>query len=399
MNDAPSAQQVIDLDLILKPISEENPSGESLRYSGLYDEIGEARRSDDDLNQGDWQTELKVADHRKVIELAVSALETRSKDLQIASWLSEALVKVHNFAGLRDGIKLLAGLQENFWDSLHPEIDEGDMEGRGNAIAWFDIQAAAAVKASPITGGNGYSYNGWADAKTFDFPPDLDSLDADSQEKFRQLRAQAEAEHRVTAEMWKAAVGKTSRAFVETVNATIEECWAAFAELNRVIEERYDRNQMPGLGTLKKALDDVHTQVKKLLEKKRAEEPDQPDEVDETAVDDVSGEGVATKRSGHGNAGPVNDRPDALRRLTEIAAFFHRTEPHSPVSYLVQRAVKWGNMPLDNWLQDVIKDESVLGQLRETLGLGNTSAASDTLENTYEDSGSSAASETSSNDW
>jgi type VI secretion system protein ImpA len=54
--------------------------------------------------------------------------------------------------------------------------------------------------------------------------------------------------------------------------------------------------------------------------------------------------------------------------LGDIADFFQKTEPHSPVSYLVQRAVKWGNMPLENWLQDVIKDESILAQLRQTLG-------------------------------
>ena len=54
MSDAPQTPQVIDLELILQPISDELPSGESLRYSGLYDEISEARRADDNLNQGDW---------------------------------------------------------------------------------------------------------------------------------------------------------------------------------------------------------------------------------------------------------------------------------------------------------------------------------------------------------
>jgi predicted component of type VI protein secretion system len=63
------------------------------------------------------------------------------------------------------------------------------------------------------------------------------------------------------------------------------------------------------------------------------------------------------------------DRADALCRLAAVAEFFRRTEPHSPVAYLVQRAVRWGEMPLEEWLREVIHDESVLGQLRETLGL------------------------------
>jgi type VI secretion system protein ImpA len=63
------------------------------------------------------------------------------------------------------------------------------------------------------------------------------------------------------------------------------------------------------------------------------------------------------------------DRPDALRRLAAIADFFHRSEPHSPVAYLVERAVRWGQMPLEEWLYEVISDEAVLGHLRETLGI------------------------------
>ena len=35
---------VVDLDALLQPIPGENPSGEYLRYSGLYDEVSDARR-------------------------------------------------------------------------------------------------------------------------------------------------------------------------------------------------------------------------------------------------------------------------------------------------------------------------------------------------------------------
>lgn len=399
MSDAPQTPQVIDLELILQPISDELPSGESLRYSGLYDEINEARRADDNLNQGDWQTELKVADYRKVIELAVSALEKQSKDLQVASWLSESLIKIHGFAGVRDSLKLIAGLQERFWETLHPQIDDGDMEGRANAVAWLDVQGSAAIKTCAITAGAGFGYNDWVDAKTFDIPANLESLDADAQEKFLQLREQAETENRVTADKWKAAVGQTRRAFVEETNRTIEECWTAFSELNRVIEENYDRNQMPGLGAFKKALDDVQSQVKKLLEKKKIEEPDEHDTEEEFQVAD--GDTGTESQTASGSArGPLKDRPEALKRLAEVAAFFLRTEPHSPVSYLVQRAVKWGNMPLDSWLQDVIKDDSVLGQVRETLGLQSAGASSSWDSETEDSSASETSQEdSSSSDW
>ena len=368
MSDELQKAAVIDIDAMLRPVSEESPSGENLRYSGVYDEITEARRADDDLNQGEWQTELKIADFSRVTDLAVDSLTSRTKDLQIAAWLSEALLKQHGFVGLRDSMKLLTGLQANFWDALHPEIDEGDMEGRANAIAWFETQAGDLVKTVPFTGGDGYSFNDWEDSKTFDFPDNMDMLETAEQTRLNELKTQAETQRRVTGEMWRKAIAATRRAQVEGVNFAVEECWVELQNLNQVIEEKYDRNQMPGLTNLRKGLEAAHDQIKKLLEEKRIEEPDESDLVGEEGVNEDG-----TPRAAGASTGAINNRRDALRRLNEIAEFFHRTEPHSPISYIVQRAVKWGNMPLESWLQDVIKDESVLFNLRQTLGF-NTNA-------------------------
>jgi len=364
---------VIDLEGLLQPIPGENPSGESQRYSGLYDEIAEARRADANLSQGAWQTELKVADFGQVISLAVPALTSKTKDLQIGVWLTEALIKKHGFVGLRDGLKLIIGFQDQFWETLHPEIDEGDEEGRANAISWLETNVSFAIKGAPFTGGEGYSYMDWEDSKTFDWPETIEGLPGEERERYTNLREQADRERRVTAEMWRKETAATRRATCEKVNFLLEECWAAYNDLNRVIEEKFNRNQAPGITGLKKALDEVHSQVKKLLEEKRIEEPDA---VFETADDEAGADGTdgADGRSG-GVGGPVKNRQDALKRLAEIADFFQKTEPHSPVSYLVQRAVKWGHMGLDTWLQDVIKDNSIIEQVRQTLGFNTNDGA------------------------
>jgi type VI secretion system protein ImpA len=396
MNEELQQPPVIDLEALLTPISEESPSGENQRYTGLYDEIAEARRADDPLTQGEWQSELKSADYRKVIDLATDALMNKTKDLQVAAWFSEALVKTYGFAGLRDSIKLLAGLQDRFWDSLHPEIDEGDMEGRANAISWFDTQVSLAIKMVPVTQGEGYGYAGWEDAKRFDIPEDLSAFSSEDQEKYRLMMEQVKRENRATADKWKKAKAQTRRLFCEQVNYVIEECWTELKELNRVIEEKYDRNQMPGLGQMNKSLDAVHTLVKKILADKRVEEPD-PSDAEQTEGANGAGGESAGGRSG----GAVSGRADALRKLSEIAAFFQRTEPHSPVAYLVQRAVRWGNMPLDSWLQDVIKDENVLSSIRETLGIGSgySDYGSGSGYDSEYSSSESETSESTNSDW
>ena len=164
-------------------------------------------------------------------------------------------------------------------------------------------------------------------------------------------------------------MAQTRRLFYEELNFLIDECWAGYNDLNRVIEEKFDRNQAPGLNNLKKALDDVHTQVKKFLEEKRAEEPDEEIAGTEEGGTTEGEGGAVVKVAGVMTpSGAIQSRQDALKRLGDIAEFFRKTEPHSPISYLLQRAVKWGNMPLELWLQDVIKDETVIFQLRQTLG-------------------------------
>lgn len=94
----------------------------------------------------------------------------------------------------------------------------------------------------------------------------------------------------------------------------------------------------------------------------------------EESVETVSedGETVTVKKGPAVATGAIQSRQDALKRLSDVADYFKKAEPHSPVAYLVQRAVKWGNMPLEAWLQEVIKDSSTIENLRETLGIENS---------------------------
>src|ERR1035438_10157914 len=116
---------MIVVDELLQPIAEDNPSGADLRYDPVYDAIREARRADDELNQGAWQKERKVADYPLVISLSSNALKKKSKDLQIAAWLTDALLNKDEFPGLVGGLQLFHGLLGKFWDTIFPQIEDG----------------------------------------------------------------------------------------------------------------------------------------------------------------------------------------------------------------------------------------------------------------------------------
>lgn len=364
----PSAPEVIELEALLAPIPGENPSGRGLQYEGLYDEIREARRADDDLDQGDWKRELKVADWGRVVEVSVEALRSQTKDLQVAAWLAEALALEHGFVGVRDALRLVKGLHEQFWDTLYPEIDEGDMEARANAMALLDRQVDQALRKIPITRGAGYSWLQWNESRPYDLA-DPDPLGPDGLSRLADLKLKAQEEKKLSGEDIRKAKASTPRSYYEQAFETLTECWAEFQGLDRVMDQRFGR-QTPGLGLLKKGLDEVKSTIEKIVKEKRILEPDPVEPGSEAAGESGGGEeGAEGGFFVAGAVGPIRSRQDAVKRLQEVAEFFRKTEPHSPVAYLVDRAVTWTQMPLEALLEELVKDGGVMERVRDTLGI------------------------------
>ena len=138
---------------LLQPIPGNSPGGVSLRYDPIYDKIKEARREDVDLPLGEWQRTLKIADYPLVIKLAGDAVAAKSKDLQLAVWLIEAHVRREGFGILPDCFKFLHDLTDQFWDSLFPEIEDGDLELRAGPLEWVGEKFDPCLRGLPIASG------------------------------------------------------------------------------------------------------------------------------------------------------------------------------------------------------------------------------------------------------
>lgn len=67
--------------------------------------------------------------------------------------------------------------------------------------------------------------------------------------------------------------------------------------------------------------------------------------------------------------GPIRSRAEAFESLAEVADFLARTEPHSPVSYLLRRAIRWGNLPLPELLAELLEDSQDRLRLMSLLDL------------------------------
>ncbi len=356
---------VLDLEALLKPIQEDAPSGEYLKFTGVYDEINLARTEEDaDLDQGDWKREVKVADWGKVLRLGRDALESQTKDLQIGGWVAEAAIKQHGFAGLRDGLLLLEGLLEQFWATLFPEIDEGDVEARANILSALDPKLARYLLGVPITNAPGLQFS------YLEYEKATGEIRGIRDRESSAYQRALEERDKLNQDFMKAKA-VTPLVFFSELKEVTEESLAAFKKLTETIDRLFGRDapDMPETRTLIDKLVDFSTKV---LKEKELQDP-------VAAAAAAAGEagpeaaGGGPARSGGGSgysvAAAIQTRQDALRRLAEIADFFRQTEPHSPVALLVKRAVAWGNMSLEDWLAEVIKDSSVLEGLNETLGI------------------------------
>lgn len=351
-----SEDMKIAIDTLLQPISPEAPGGEDLSFSTEFDSIQEARREEDaSLDQGDWVRDIKEADWTKVITQTADVLRTRSKDLRVAGWLAEAMGRSDGFAGLSDGLAFVDQLIEKFWDHLYPRPDGDDYEERTGSLAWLIQRAEAIIRGLPLSKAPAGAFS-WAahesaralQAQMDRNPDDADVLAADN----------------LTLTTFRGACGATPKPFYENLYAEFNKLRESAKSFERAIDARLGANG-PSFSPLREALDDVGTLVERLardagvLAAAKGKTTEAPP-VDEGDYDD----GIVATQSG-----PIRTRAQALRQLRQVAEFFRRTEPHSPVAYLADKAAGWGEIPLHQWLKQVIKDTGALSHLEELLGM------------------------------
>jgi type VI secretion system protein ImpA len=249
-------------DDLLAPIAGPNPSGKNLKYDRVFDEIKESRREDVDVNQGEWKTALKTADWAKVVKTAGEALAKRSKDLQLAAWLIDALVRREGFAVLAPSFVLLENLLEEFWDTLYPELEDGDSELRSTPLEWLGSKLPEAIVLVPITSA-GLNWSSYQQSRLAGYEQDANT------EAKKKARQQAIADGKPTAEDFDLAVSETSREFYDAMEASLSPALEELEKLNTLCDEKFG-SYAPSLVKTRTVLENILQQVRNILKKKPA---------------------------------------------------------------------------------------------------------------------------------
>lgn len=347
----------IDLHTLLQPISDEAPCGEDLSFAPEIDQLQEMLREDDaTLDQGAWVHALKQADWPGAVALSSELLAHRSKDLRVAAWLTLALARTAGFTGLAQGLRVVEGLCANYWADIHPQPEDGDYEARIGNLSWLLKQVQTLANTLPLLKDDALQFG----AAEIDFalqrPDTLNDEGKPVLEVIQKLQA-------TTAEPW-------LQESLQGVEAALEQLQVLEQRLNDLLAD-----DAPGFAQARAALDKARDMAQRHAVS-RGLRPQSSSASSGTTSAPQDQPAVDTSTS-PGNASDTwlpeprlvapQTRAQALEQLRIVAAFFRRTEPHSPVAYLADKAAKWGEMPLHEWLRLVVKDTNALDQIEELL--------------------------------
>jgi type VI secretion system protein ImpA len=364
-------------DDLLNPISGENASGANLRYDPITDKIKEARREDAEMPQGAWKTALKVADYAQVIKLAGEAIATKGKDLQLAVWLVEAHVRREGFSALAPGFRFLHGLLEQFWDTLYPEIEDGDLEIRAAPLEWLGSKLPEPLRVLPITS-NKLTWNVYKDSRTVGY-----ESDANSSEK-QGVRKKLIEEGKLTAEEFDQAVDETPKEFYEKLQATLEESLAGLASLIELCDAKFG-DVSPSFIKTRSAMEEIAqlargfinkkggpTQVAPAAQERQVTREPVPEPVLAMAPAVTAAAAAAAPAPARApRTASVGLEPtsleDAAARLAAIARYLRQQDVYHIGPYLILRAFRWGEIRYNGPQIDATMLEAPLPELRKQL--------------------------------
>ena len=407
----PSRAVIKNLDELLQPIAGDNPAGIDMRESGssqlsdIRDAAKTARSSersilfpDEKSEASDTANAIKALESwNEVMKLAPEILAKVSKDLDVACWYTEALIRKKGFPGLRDGIHLIRGLIENFWpknESTNSDAEEGaegeeanqedkpayiqyvyplpeddyqDTVGAINGLNGDDVDGIllAPIRKASITGDHPPGpYN------FFHYKQALEVNRVTDEQARAALAKELEISmEQFTSVVLQSQVDENGENFYGNLRDDLQQSVNDYKEISRLLTDRCGINDAPSTSKIISQLEEILGAVKHFAKDLLPieEEPVEDMEGDGEAVE--AGEGGGAKPAAQQAKGPISSREDAFRQVRVIADYLRKTEPHSPIPSLLDKAVRWSNMPFPALMRELIRDETALRQFSDLTGV------------------------------
>ena len=374
----------LELEGLLKVISDEAPCGIDCSFSNEFYAIKKARIQDDPLlEQGDWVAEPKQADWAFVSSQSIELLTEKTKDIRLYGWLLEAWSNLYGFEGIAKGLELTQQSLTEFWMLLHPEIAEDDLDQRLGLLQGLINQLPVLIKKTAITN-TAISYS----------LIDYEALLHQQNLRRKHTEDYDDVPTNTSLEQFEQELFNTSKSFQYKNYQAFLEILKQWNILREVLDGLMGVDA-PSFAAIESQLESLHSNLKKIYKTEAfglqpamatADSVDEKSAADQQTSTQLT-EHIAVAASAINQPfqphiqSHVANREQAMQVLQEISDYFQLNEPHSPVSYMLQKTIKWSQMPLHEWLAQVIKHEDPLEAVHEILGVQRNT------NDTYNDDG------------
>ncbi len=372
--------EVVNIQTLLAPVPGSSPTGTDPRsdmssvaaFQRLRDLRAQAR-AQERAADAEEDAAQPTAEWRQIVAAAGEILAGQSKDLEVAAMMVEGLTRLHGYAGLRDGFRLLHALVERHWDGLHPAPDEDGLATRLRPITGLNGEGAEGtliqpIRKIPLIRGQQADYALWqimqaGEVATLDDDRRQQRLAAGAQD-LDAVTAAAQAMDATEVSTTLADIVGAQDAFLQLCHSLDQLCGAESpptSNIRNVLEAARD--------ALFLALGDRGQSLRQALggsAGSSAAAPPAPRPQPNGSGPDASP--AAPPADG------IRDREDALRLVEQAAAWFRRVEPQAPISYTLQEAVRRARLPLPDLIDELIRDDAARGDFLVVAGIRSRGA-------------------------
>ncbi|QBF32470.1 ImpA family type VI secretion system protein [Thalassococcus sp. S3] len=278
-------------------------------------------------------------DWSRVQEIAHLILADIGQDIEVAVWLIEAETRISGHSGLARTMARLTEMVSRYGRMLHPQPEDNLDEPFDMIAALNGVGREGALiqplRLTPLVPGLSYG-----EASLWH------AMATDSQDEMRTMLTEpgmdAVAKKLAEIDDARSAVYACDRALTDLLGADAP----PFGQIVDVLDEseRMIQNLAPGV------------QMSMAAAEEAAEDPDTPPDAAPTPK-------VKT--------GEIASREEAFEQLLKIAAFFRRTEPHSPMGDALETIVRRGRMDFMALIEELIPDPNIRRAMMTTAGIGN----------------------------
>jgi type VI secretion system protein ImpA len=385
-----SQASILDFDALLAPVSEAAPCGTAKEmgsdlallnaFSSMTMTVQTAKRIEsrrqelETLSPSQRQpfmegyegmTDGPSADPKweSVAEQALEVLAKHSKDTRIMLYLAEALPRIHGLPGLRDAMRLSRLMLEQYGNQLFPTSETPEEQ---NYYLQFVARMndsnniLAAIERTPF----------YHDEPQLYFYSHLKAIGLEKLTP--EDRDAAIKGGDMSLNDFSRALERMNAAALDDFQEQIRETLSEAQQLDDLLGKLSGKEYL-GIGNVIEALKKLQRWYEALIEPYLNTSAANSSEgaEQETMLTAAGGGGELLAPSSV--ASNLQTREQALNSLLKVADFFRKTEPHSPLSYALEQAVRWGRMPLPELLRDLVSNSDVLEAVYKRMGIQENS--------------------------